>query len=273
MTNDQQSAGRTPRRFRLGQVGAVRVAAVASALCLAAGMGMGMAAHASAATAQPGQGADPFPGPGPFPGPFPGHEDVLPVCVSFGGILRLALPLQTCNGPIVLLEIASGHHPFPPPEPSGIDTYVVTDSTDAATADAADSSRFDLTADAHCHDGDVATGGGFCACLGSARSLALAVFPRITVLDAPTTNGSVSSDNQQPHDWTAGIQFGFGLTTGQAVSSHSLVITAYVVCTEGEHHMGGYPGGGDTGTGGYPGGGDTGTGGGLSSPAHAAHHR
>ncbi len=219
MTTDQQSAGRTPRWFR----GGLRVAAVGSALCLAAGMGISMASQASAASRLPHP-----------PGP-PGHGGVLPVCISFGGILRLALPFSTCNGPIVPLEIADHDHPKPPP-PSGIDTYVNTASTDTASVDAADAARFDLTADAHCNPGDVATGGGFSVSLGTDRSLALADIPRITVLDAPTTDSSVSSQGQEPNDWTAGIQFGFGLTGTQEVGSHSLVITAYVVCTEGAHH-------------------------------------
>ncbi len=216
MTSDQQSAGRTPRWFR----GGLRVAAVGSALCLAAGMGLSMASQASAA-AKPGPG-------------FHRH-DVLPVCISFGGILRLALPFSTCNGPIVPLEIAGDedHHPVP----SGIDTYVRTDSTDSATADAAVTGHFDLTADAHCDAGDVATGGGFSVSAGSDTSVALANIPTVTLLDAPTTDGHVSSSGEEPNDWTAGIEFGPSGVTGVGTpTGHSLTITVYVVCTQGAHH-------------------------------------
>ena len=127
MTYDQQSAGRTARRFRLGRASVVRVAAVASALCLAAGMGLSMSSQASAAAKQPP----------PFP-PGVGGHDFLPVCISFGGILRLALPLPTCNGPVVNLELAGPPGPPPPPPgPLGINTDVHLSGVVAVAAGAA----------------------------------------------------------------------------------------------------------------------------------------
>lgn len=261
MTTDAQSTGRqaeggrVPRRLRLTRASRLRVAAVGSALCLAAGMGISMATQASAA-----------PTPAPPTGGSPGHGGVLPVCISFGGILRLALPLGTCNGPIVYLLTAGGHRPHPPVPPSGISTYVRTDQVSTATADA-NSGFYDLTANPTCDSGDVATGGGFSVTAASGGLSPAAELASgghyATVLNAPTTGTSVSGDGDQPDGWTAGIQFGGTNVTG--LTRSSLVITAYVVCTQGSSNMGGGPGGG--GFGGGPGGGGPG---GFSSPAHAA---
>lgn len=196
MTSDQQSAGRTPRWFR----GGLRVAAVGSALCLAAGMGLSMASQASAAVKQP----------------HPSFKHVLPVCISFGGILRLALPFSTCNGPIVPLEIAgdedNGGPPSPPPPPVFPHLTFVHTSTSAPAAVAATT----LTANAMCGAHEVATGGGF-------QVNGPAVTTAVVNASAPTTNGTVSVGGQIPNDWFASIA-----VTGATVGVTT--ITAYAVC-------------------------------------------
>ena len=220
MTTDQQPAGRTPRRFRPGPARIVRVAAVGSALCVAAGMGISMASQASAA-AKPG------------PGGFPGHDKVLPVCISFGGILRVALPFSSCSGPVVPLEIAGDDHPLPlqpplapPPPPPGIFTDVHLSPAQLIPAGTTGS------ADAACATGEVATGGGFTVGAGAGTTWSL-------TQDVPTTFGAVSLGAQIPNDWLVTVRNATvtapGVTAAPRQGVGELALQAYVVCTRAPH--------------------------------------